>query len=204
MAEVATLVLAAGRASRYRAAGGAEPTKLVADYRGEPLVRWAVRAALASRARPVIVVTGHARAEVEAALAGLDVRFVDNPDFARGLATSLRVGVAALPASVAGAVVLLGDMPEVATGVVDALIDGFLAAPDAQAAMPLYAGRRGNPVLLSRALFADVGRLSGDEGARGLIQGLAPEQIATVEVADIGVTRDIDRPEDLYPTGRNA
>ena len=183
--------------SRYRAGGGAEATKLVADYRGEPLVRWAARAALASRARPVLVVTGHARAEVEAALAGLDVAFVHNPDFAEGLATSLRAGVAACRPNAAGAVVLLGDMPEASAQVVDALIAAFEASPDAAAAVALYAGRRGNPVLLGRALFAEVARLEGDEGARGLLQALPPEEIATVEVAEAGVTLDVDRPQDL-------
>jgi molybdenum cofactor cytidylyltransferase len=196
MAEVAALVLAAGRASRYRAAGGLEPTKLVADYLGEPLVRWAVRAALASRARPVVVVTGHARAEVEAALAGLDVRFAHNPDYAEGLATSLRAGVAALPEA-AGVLVLLADMPEATADVADALIVAFEAAPDALAAVALYGGRRGNPVLLGRRLFPEVARLTGDEGARGLLAALPPERIATVEVAEAGVTRDVDRPEDL-------
>lgn len=197
MAEIAAIVLAAGSASRYRAAGGAEPTKLIAEYRGEPLVRWAARAALASRARPVVVVTGHARAEVEAALAGLDLRFAHNPDFAEGLATSLRRGIAALPASVAGAVVMLGDMPEASAATADALIAAFEAKPDSLAAVALYRGRRGNPVLLGRGLFAEVARLRGDEGARGLLQGLAPERIATVEVGEAGVTKDVDRPEDL-------
>ena len=196
MADVAALVLAAGRASRYRAAGGAEPTKLVAEYRGEPLARWAVKAALASRARPVIVVTGHARAEVEAALAGLDVRFVHNPDYADGLSTSLRAGFSAMPGC-EGAVVLLGDMPEASAAVVDALIAAFEASPSALAAVALYNGRRGNPVLLGRGLFGEVARLSGDEGARGLLARLPTNRIAAVEVSDIGVTRDLDTPEDF-------
>jgi molybdenum cofactor cytidylyltransferase len=200
MAEIAAIVLAAGRAARYRAAGGPEPTKLVADYRGEPLVRWAARAALASRARPVIVVTGHARAEVEAALAGLDVRFAHNPDFAGGLSTSLRAGVAAAPAEAAGVVVMLGDMPEASAAVVDALIAGFLGAQGAEAAVALYQGRRGNPVLIGRGLFSKVARLRGDEGARGLLQALPAARIATVEVGEAGVTLDIDRPEDLPPS----
>ena len=201
MPDVAAIVLAAGSAARYRAAGGPEATKLIADYRGEPLARWAARAALASRARPVVVVTGHARAEVEAALAGLDLRFAHNPDFAQGLATSLRAGVAALPADAAGALVLLGDMPETSAATADALIAAFEAMPGALAAVALYRGRRGNPVLLGRGLFAEVGGLSGDEGARGLLQGLPPDRIATVEVAEAGVTKDVDRPEDLLRLG---
>ena len=193
---IAALVLAAGKASRYRAAGGAAPTKLVADYRGKPLVRWAVEAALAARTRPVTVVTGHARAEVEAALAGLDVRFVHNPDFAEGLSTSLRAGLAALGAEVAGAVVLLGDMPDAAAQTIDALIDAFVAA-DADAAIPVFAGARGNPGLLGRALFARAAQLTGDEGARGLLRGLEPARLLSVSVADAGIGRDIDTPDDL-------
>jgi molybdenum cofactor cytidylyltransferase len=197
MGEIAAIVLAAGSASRYREGGGREATKLIANYRGEPLVRWAVRAALASRVRPVVVVTGHAREEVEAALAGLDMRIAHNPDFAEGLATSLRAGVAALPAEAAGVVVMLGDMPEASAEVVDALIAAFEAKSGALAAVAVYRGRRGNPVLLGRGLFAEVAALRGDEGARGLLQGLPPERVATVEVAEAGVTKDIDRPEDL-------
>jgi molybdenum cofactor cytidylyltransferase len=196
-ADIAAIVLAAGRASRYRAAGGVEPTKLIAGYGGEPLVCWAARAALASRARPVVVVTGHARVEVEAALAGLDLHFVHNPDFAAGLATSLRAGVAALPAYAAGALVMLGDMPDASAATADALISAFAAKPEALAAVALYRGRRGNPVLIGRGLFGEVAGLSGDEGARGLLQDLAAERIATVEVAEAGVTRDVDRPEDF-------
>ena len=197
MAEIAALVLAAGQASRYRAAGGAEPTKLIADWRGEPLVRWAVMAALASRARPVVVVTGHARDEVRAALAGLDVRFTHNPDFAEGLSSSLKAGVAALPAVAAGAVVLLGDMPEASSAVVDALMEAFRGAPDALAAVPVAGGRRGNPVLLGRALFAEIARLQGNEGARALLQALPAGRVVSVEVVGAGVTKDIDGPEDF-------
>ncbi len=74
---IAAIVLAAGRSTRM---GG--PNKLLAEIGGRPLVRIAVEQALASRAKPVIVVTGHERERVEAALKGLPVQFVHNPDFA--------------------------------------------------------------------------------------------------------------------------
>jgi molybdenum cofactor cytidylyltransferase len=92
---------------------------------------------------------------------------------------------------------LLGDMPEASAAVTDALITAFEAKPDAMAAVALYRGQRGNPVLLGRGLFDEVGRLAGDEGARGLLRGLAPERIAMLEVGEVGVTKDVDRPEDL-------
>ncbi len=197
MSEIGAVVLAAGRSSRFRAEGGQEVSKLVARFGGKPLVRHAAEAALASRARPVVVVTGHAREAVEAALAGLPLLFAHNPDFASGLASSLKTGVAALPARVAGALVLLGDMPAIEAPLLDRLIAAFAARPLALAAAPVHAGRRGNPVLLSRALFAALSRLEGDEGARRLLREADPQRIVEVDVESGGVTLDIDTPGEL-------
>jgi molybdenum cofactor cytidylyltransferase len=193
----AAVVLAAGRSSRFRAEGGEEVSKLVARFDGKPLVRHAAEAALASRARPVVVVTGHAREAVELALAGLPVALADNADFASGLASSLRAGVAALPAHVAGALVLLGDMPRIEAALLDRLIGAFAARPLALAAAPVHAGRRGNPVLLSRALFPALARLKGDEGARRLLSEADPQRIVEVDVEGDEVTLDIDTPGEL-------
>ncbi len=197
MSEIGAVVLAAGRSSRFRAEGGAETSKLVALLGGKPLVRHVAEAALASRARPVVVVTGHAREAVEAALAGLPVAFAHNAQFASGLASSLHAGVAALPADVAGALVLLGDMPAIEAPWLDSLIDAFAARPSALAVAPVHAGRRGNPVLLSRALFAALARLEGDEGARRLLREADPSGIVELEVESDGVTLDIDTPGEL-------
>jgi len=197
MTEIAAIILAAGRSSRYRAGGGAEASKLIACYRGEALVRRVARAALASRARPVVVVTGNARIEVEASLAGLPLVFAFNPDFASGLASSLRTGVAALPASAPGAVVLLGDMPEIEAATIDRIVKVFITSSSLVAAVPVHAGRRGNPVLLGRDMFAAVARLEGDEGARRLLREAAPDRVAEVRFDDVAVTLDIDTPDDL-------
>lgn len=176
--EVAALVLAAGAASRWRASGGAS-TKLVATWKGEPIVRRAARAALGSAARPVIVVTGAESEAVRAALAGLDVTFIDNPRFAEGLSTSLAVGLAAVPAGASGAVILLGDMPEISAALIDRLIENHAGAPDAAAIVPVFDGERGNPVLLARRLFEAARALQGDHGARRL---LAAEGARVVEM----------------------
>jgi molybdenum cofactor cytidylyltransferase len=194
---VGAIVLAAGRSSRFRAAGGSATTKLVEELGGRPIVRMAAEAALASRARPVIVVTGHARSSVEAALAGLEVERAHNPEFSRGLASSLRVGLAAMPADVAGALVLLGDMPWIEARLIDALIAGFLANPLALAAAPTHEGRRGNPVLLGRGLFDAALRLEGDGGARRLVDALEAGALVEIEAPGAGATIDIDTPGDL-------
>ena len=88
-------------------------------------------------------------------------------------------------------------MPGIGAALIDALIGAFAAKPGALAATPMRAGRRGNPVLLARALFEAAMRLEGDEGARRLINGLDPAAIAEVETADEGIDFDIDTPADL-------
>ncbi len=103
--------------------------KLLATIGGKPLVRMAVEAALASHAAPVTVVTGHDAGAVESALTGLAVAFAHNPNYAAGLSTSLRAGLAALPAGVDGVVVMLADMPDVGPAVIDRLIEAFAPKP---------------------------------------------------------------------------
>lgn len=187
---VAAIVLAAGRGARFDAARG----KLLADYGGRPLVRRAVEAALGSKASKTIVVTGHARDEIERALAGLPVVFAYNPDFAIGMASSLRAGLAHAADS-AGALALLADMPDVTSAILDRLIAAFNCAPDRVAVAPVYQGRRGNPVLLGRGLFPRVALLKGDEGARRLLA--STEGVLEIAVDEKSVLADIDTREDL-------
>jgi molybdenum cofactor cytidylyltransferase len=199
---VGAIVLAAGQSSRFRAAGGPDLTKLVAKLDGKPIVRRVVEAALATKARPVVVVTGYERESVEAAVADLDVGFAFNPDFASGLASSLSVGLSGMPRDVAGALVLLGDMPLIEPRLADALIEAFLAREGALAAIPLTKGRRGNPVLVGQRLFEAAMRLTGDEGARRLIGALSSDELVEVEAPDRGVTFDVDTPGDLAAARR--
>ncbi len=199
---VGAIILAAGQSSRFRASGGSEATKLVANLGGKPVVRRVAETTLASRSRPVVVVAGHARSAVETALAGLDVELAFNPEFASGLASSLRVGLAAMPSDILGTLVLLGDMPWIESRLIDTLIDAYLAHEDALAAVPIHEGRRGNPVLLGRGLFEATMRLKGDVGARRLVAALAPRECIEVEAPDLGAILDIDTPSDLAAARR--
>jgi len=188
---IAGVVLAAGRSSRM---GG--PNKLLAEIGGKPLVRIVVDAVLASRARPVIVVTGHQRDKVEAALAGLPVKFVHNPHFADGLGTSLKAGIAALPAEADGAIVCLGDMPQVDAALIDRLIGAFDPDHGALVVLPTIDGKRGNPVVWSRRFFPDLMAVEGDVGARYLI-GRYTEAVAEVPLTGTAALTDVDTPEAL-------
>ncbi len=188
---IAAIVLGAGRSSRM---GG--PNKLLAEIAGRPLIRIAVEQALGSRARPVIVVTGHQRERVEAALSGLPVKLVHNPDFADGLGTSLKAGIAALPAEVDGVIVCLGDMPQVDSALIDRLIGALDPDQGALIAVPTIDGKRGNPVAWSRRFFPDLMAVEGDVGARHLI-GRYAEAVTEVPLAGTAVLTDVDTPEAL-------
>ncbi|CAM5361203.1 molybdenum cofactor cytidylyltransferase [Aquamicrobium terrae] len=192
--KVHAVLLAAGRSSRM---GG--PNKLMALFDGKPLVRRATERVLASKVAGTVVVTGHQQERVREALSGLALRFAENPDFADGLSTSLKVGVAALPHDAAGALIVLGDMPGVSGEDLDRLVDAFRKAGGAAVVRASYQGKRGNPVLLPRALFPAISHLEGDTGARHLIEtgGL---DVIDVEIG-AGAAVDVDTPKALAAAG---
>ncbi len=186
---LAAVVLGAGRSSRM---GG--PNKLTQEIGGKPLVRIAAEAALGSRARPVIVVTGHDREQVGAAVQGLDVRLVHNPDFADGLSTSLKAGLAAVPDDVDGAIVCLADMPQVDAALIDRMLAAFDPEKGALIVVPTVEGRRGNPVVWSRRFFAELAGLEGDVGARHVLARY-PEAVAEVVMSGEAAFADVDTPD---------
>jgi molybdenum cofactor cytidylyltransferase len=188
---IAAVILAAGRSTRM---GG--PNKLLAEIGGRPLIRIAAEEALASRAGPVIVVTGHQREKVEAALQGLDVKRVHNPNFADGLSTSVKTGLAAVPEAADGAIVCLGDMPQVRAQLIDKLIGAFDPERGALVVIPTIDGKRGNPVVWSRRFFPELMALEGDVGARNMIARYA-EAVAEVPLTDTAALIDVDTPEAL-------
>jgi molybdenum cofactor cytidylyltransferase len=193
--KIAALVLAGGRSTRY-----GTRNKLLERLDGVPLVVRTVRAALASRAAPVIVVTGHEADAVTAALAGLDVRIVHNPDFADGLSASLKAGLAAVPTEADGALVTLGDMPRIEARHLDRLIAGFSPKEGRGIVVPVHLGKRGNPVLFARSYFPELLAIEGDTGARHIIAASASE-VAEVDLATDAIFLDIDTPEALARAG---
>ncbi len=188
---IGALLLAAGQSRRM-----GRLNKLLAEVDGAPMVVHAAKTLLASRASPVVVVLGHQPEEVLAALDGLDVIPVHNPDFGEGLSTSLRVALSALPDEADGAVVALGDMPGVTPADIDALIEAFDPYHGRAICVPVHDGKRGNPVLWSRRFFGDMGSVAGDVGARHLI-GENSDQVFEVVRDNPGVLIDLDTPEAL-------
>jgi molybdenum cofactor cytidylyltransferase len=192
---VAVIVLAAGRSTRM---GG--PNKMLADANGQPLVVHAVKAALASQAIEVVAVLGHMADQVKAAIVQAvptsRLRFVINADFAEGLSTSVRTGIAALGKDIDAAIVQLGDMPGVNSALLDRLMAAFSPVEGRSICVPTVGGKRGNPVLWDRRFFPEIAKVEGDTGAKHLI-GEHADLVCEVEMTGEAAITDIDTPEAL-------
>jgi len=189
------IVLAAGAGSRF---GGG---KLLAPWRGGVLLDGALAASFASPVRGVSVVWGADAAVAEAASAsaarigaGKRLRLVRAARHADGLSASLAAGIAALPADAAGVFVFLGDMPRIPVGLTASMAQAL--AGGAEAAAPVFEGRRGHPVLFGAALLPRLEALTGDRGAGELLRQLG-DAVALVPAPDDGALYDVDRREDL-------
>ncbi|MSO70869.1 MAG: 4-diphosphocytidyl-2C-methyl-D-erythritol kinase [Alphaproteobacteria bacterium] len=188
---IAVIVLTGGMSRRMGRAN-----KLLAEIGGTPMVARVVDAVLASRARPVVVVTGHQADDLRAALAGRGVAFAHNPEFAAGLSGTLKAGLACLPEDCDGVLVCLGDMPRVKGDHLDRLIAAFNPAEGRALCVPTANGKRGNPVLFARRFFGAMAEAQGDIGARALIADNA-ELVVEVAMEDDGVLIDVDEPQAL-------
>ena len=192
--EVAAVLLAAGRSSRM-----GPQNKLLANFEGVPLVRRVAQRLAESRASATVAVVGHQAERVRDALSGLALSAVDNPRYADGLSTSLKAGVAALPVAADGAMIVLGDMPDISTADLDALIAAFVKAGGRAVVRATHGGKRGNPVILPRALFADVEKLEGDTGARHIVEA-SDTEVIDVEIGE-AASVDVDTPDAMREAG---
>ena len=188
---IAALVLAAGESRRM-----GDANKLTIPVDGTPMVARVVDALQQSHAQRVIVITGHEPERIKEALSGRDVELVHNPDYAEGIGSSVRVGVAALGDAVDGALVALADMPWVNAEVINRLIDAFTSASEPSIFIPRFGGQRGNPVLWGAQHFPELLALAGDVGGKALFQRHASE-ICYVDVESASVNLDVDTPDAL-------
>jgi molybdenum cofactor cytidylyltransferase len=141
-------------------------------------------------------VTGFEAERVERSVAGYRAAVVHNPDYARGLSTSLQAGLASLPDDVDAALIVLGDMPDIDPASIELLTRSFDPQQGMEICVPVYDGKRGNPVLWSKRFFADLCAIQGDVGGRHLL-GEFDEWVHECAVTDASIHHDIDTPEQL-------
>ena len=183
---IAGIVLAAGFARRM----GRQ--KLLLQLQGKPVVRWAVERLL-PHVEDVVVVTGQDDAPVREALAGLAVRYAVNPNPQAGQGSSIAVGVGALKPWTRAALIALGDQPRIPEAVVSRLLEAFARSGKA-IVVPVYRGTQGTPVLFASEVFPELRTLTGDAGARAVVQA-RPERVESVPI-DAPMPPDVDTPED--------
>ena len=186
---VTGIVLAAGKSSRMGQA------KQLLPFRGQTILECVVDNALSSSLQRVIVVLGYQADLMEPLLQGRDVTVVFNPHFDSGQSSSLKAGLRAVAADAEAALFLLGDQPLITPGTINSILSAFESSPTSPIVLPVYEGRRGNPVLFSRETFSRLETLTEDCGARPLFAEYAG-QILPVAVADPSIHLDIDTEEE--------
>ncbi|WUR57277.1 nucleotidyltransferase family protein [Micromonospora chokoriensis] len=189
---IAGLLLAAGAGRRY-----GRPKALV-ELDGEPLVRRGVRLLADGGCAPVHVVLGAGADEVPELPGAVPVR---HDRWSDGLGSSLRRGLASLPAAVLGAVVVLVDQPLLSPVAVRRVREAYTAET---VVVATYAGRPGHPILLCRRTWPLLDRYAvGDRGARDLLRE-RPDLVVEVPCDDVGAPADVDTPADLLRLRRSA
>jgi molybdenum cofactor cytidylyltransferase len=186
---IAAIVLAAGRSTRM-----GDKNKLLLELEpGIPVVRRVVENIMAAGIDTILVVTGHEGADVERALAGFGCVFLQNSRFTDGMAGSLKIGFErAVSDGAAGVLVFLGDMPFVERGDIATVLEAVGSDPG-RSVLPLVGSKPGHPVWLPARLGAAVGRLTGDRGARKLIEE-SGERAVTVALSNRAAI-DLDTPQ---------
>ena len=188
---VSAVVLAAGESKRM------ERKKELLPVDGEPMIRTVVRKLLGSaRIDEVIVVLGYEANGVGATLSGITderLELIGNGRYSEGMGTSLARAAQACLWGTNAIVVALGDAPFFSTEDVKALLDAH--AGGAAIAVPVFQGRRGHPVVLDGSFREELEGLTGDTGARQILERESAS-VVEVELSDDGFLVDIDDPDD--------
>jgi molybdenum cofactor cytidylyltransferase len=185
---VAAVVLAAGGSKRMGQA------KQLLPIDGQPMVRRVVQAVCQAGLAQVLVVVGAEGERVAHVLSGLELEIVYNRSWEQGMSTSVRAGLQALRPEIEAAILVLADQPGLTPDVLDALVAGYRASR-APIVAPFYLGRRGNPVLFARSLFAELSRVEGDQGGRALLVRHA-QDVARVDLDEAAILLDVDTRQD--------
>ncbi|MCJ7586638.1 MAG: nucleotidyltransferase family protein [Candidatus Aminicenantes bacterium] len=182
------VVLAAGRSERMGSA------KLLLPMGRSTLIETVIRGVLRSRPDGVLVVLGADREKLEPVVGRYPVRTVFNPDFARGMLSSVKRGFEAVPPDARAVLVFLGDQPAPPASVTGRIIDAYRKTGKG-IVLPAYRGRRGHPVLVDLKYRDEVGALDPRIGLRQLPRA-HPDDVFEVKVRTPAVLRDIDTQED--------
>jgi molybdenum cofactor cytidylyltransferase len=181
---VAAVLLAAGGSRRMG------QTKQLLPIDGQPMVRRVAQTVCEAGLAQVVAVVGAEGERVARALADLGLEIVHNQAWERGMSTSVRAGIEALRPEIEAALLVLADQPALTADALGALVEAYRASR-APIVAPYYRGRRGNPVLFARSLFAELRQVEGDQGGRAILVRYE-QDVARVDVDDAAILLDVD------------
>jgi molybdenum cofactor cytidylyltransferase len=184
---ISGVILAAGQSKRL-----GTPKQLL-ELGGEPVIRHVLRNAAGSHLSQVVLVLGYQSAEIAAATGEWGQNLVINPDYGTGQSSSLRLGLSAVDPAAEAVLFLLGDQPQVSSDVIDNVL-GVFTRGEGRIVMPSYRGTRSNPVLFAREYFPEIAKVTGDHGARRVLDA-HQDDVATAAF-DMDPPLDIDSSED--------
>lgn len=170
--DITALVLAAGSAQRMKM------PKLFLDFQGAPLLAWCLRAIQKARLTNIVLVVGKAYEDAFSYLSlmpetkGVDI--VINHDFARGMSSSLRLGLEVMPSESLAMLLFLADMPFLTEKIIHEIIASW-EKENTKIIVPCYQGQRGHPVLIPRLYFEELKEVTGDRGAKDLLKKIPGE-----------------------------
>ena len=149
--------------------------------------------------RLVIVLGAHSDRVRAAIPHDARITIVENPNYARGQLSSLKVGLSAIQSHAAGALVHLGDHPMVRAETFQAMVNYYDETGN-PIVIARHNGHRGHPVIFDRAMFSELESAPEEEGARHVVNA-DPSRVAYVDLPDPGINLDLDTPSDLARAG---
>jgi molybdenum cofactor cytidylyltransferase len=195
---ISAILLAAGESKRM-----GRPKQLL-EWQGKTILQHVLESLINSDADEIILVLGHEADLIRKSLSALPIKIVINPDYNRGMASSLRQGLLTIDPRSEAFLVLLADQPGIGQDIINTLIREFEQAnPKRGIVRPVYHGRRGHPVLISVQYLQEALQLQGDVGARQILMN-HPEDILDIGVDKDVILKDIDTPEEYRKYTRLA
>jgi molybdenum cofactor cytidylyltransferase len=188
---LSAIVLAAGKSGRM-----APENKLLLPFRKKTVIQTVMDEIVPLNFAQVLVVLGFEKDKLMEVLRDYPARFYYNPDYKRGMASSIQVGISQTNPAVGGYMIFLGDMPLINQVMLKTLVQSFYTDPESAIVVPTFKERNGNPVIFSKKYKKELLSLKGDRGARSVVKKFQ-DQVIEVQIQNERLLLDIDTWEDF-------
>jgi Uncharacterized MobA-related protein len=191
---ISSVILAAGESRRM-----GKQNKLLLRVGGEAMLVKLVKVVCASDASQILIVIGHEAEQIRQELYDLPINFVYNPNFSKGMTTSIKSGIKEVSQNSDGFLICLADMPYINTSEINKLIHTFVQNRIKEKKLivvPVFKGQRGNPVLFSSEFRNDILDHKKESGCKGVIMNNS-ESVMEIQMDNDNMLLDVDTLEDF-------